>query len=174
MPTTRAPDACEGDDSGDACHGRPAAAGTVQLCVAGSLKAALTDVGKAYEASTGSKVEAKYGPSGILKNEISGGAKADIFASAYLESGGIARREKERPGAALCAQQPQFIVLDEPTASLDFGNQEKVMNEIRALAKSGHGCCSRPMTRTMRCVRLTVLSCFETAHGSPTDRLRRF
>jgi iron complex transport system ATP-binding protein len=31
------------------------------------------------------------------------------------------------------------VVLDEPTASLDFGNQGKVMNEIRALAKSGHG-----------------------------------
>ena len=33
----------------------------------------------------------------------------------------------------------QFIVLDEPTASLDFGNQGKVMREIRALASSGHG-----------------------------------
>ena len=30
-------------------------------------------------------------------------------------------------------------MLDEPTASLDFGNQGKVMREIRALATSGHG-----------------------------------
>ena len=30
-------------------------------------------------------------------------------------------------------------MLDEPTASLDFGNQGKVMSEIRALAASGHG-----------------------------------
>jgi iron complex transport system ATP-binding protein len=37
------------------------------------------------------------------------------------------------------AQEPQFIVLDEPTASLDFGNQGKVMREIRALATAGHG-----------------------------------
>ncbi|MGZ3360657.1 MAG: ABC transporter ATP-binding protein, partial [Xanthobacteraceae bacterium] len=29
--------------------------------------------------------------------------------------------------------------LDEPTASLDFGNQGKVMREIRALAEAGHG-----------------------------------
>ena len=41
--------------------------------------------------------------------------------------------------ARVLAQVPQFIVLDEPTASLDFGNQGKVMREIRALAASGHG-----------------------------------
>ncbi len=40
---------------------------------------------KAYEAKTGNKVEAKYGPSGLLKNEIASGAKADIFASANME-----------------------------------------------------------------------------------------
>lgn len=41
--------------------------------------------------------------------------------------------------ARALAQEPRFIVLDEPTASLDFGNQGKVMAEIRALAASGHG-----------------------------------
>src|SRR5262249_8869434 len=63
----------------------PAAAETVQLYAAGSLKAALTDVSKAYEASTGTRVVAKYGPSGLLKDEIAGGAKADVFASANME-----------------------------------------------------------------------------------------
>jgi iron complex transport system ATP-binding protein len=41
--------------------------------------------------------------------------------------------------ARALAQEPRFIVLDEPTASLDFGNQGKVMRELRALAASGHG-----------------------------------
>ena len=41
--------------------------------------------------------------------------------------------------ARALAQEPQFVVLDEPTASLDFGNQGKVMREIRQLAASGHG-----------------------------------
>jgi iron complex transport system ATP-binding protein len=41
--------------------------------------------------------------------------------------------------ARALAQEPRFIVLDEPTASLDFGNQGKVIREMRALAASGHG-----------------------------------
>ena len=59
-------------------------ADSVNLYAAGSLKAALSDVAKAYEAKTGNKVEAKFGPSGLLKNEIAGGAKADVFASANM------------------------------------------------------------------------------------------
>jgi len=41
--------------------------------------------------------------------------------------------------ARALAQEPRFVVLDEPTASLDFGNQGRVMQEIRALSASGHG-----------------------------------
>ncbi len=41
--------------------------------------------------------------------------------------------------ARALAQEPRFIVLDEPTASLDFGNQGKVMREMRTLAAAGHG-----------------------------------
>jgi accessory colonization factor AcfC len=42
----------------------PAAAETVQLYAAGSLRGALTEIAKVYASSTGNKVEAKYGPSG--------------------------------------------------------------------------------------------------------------
>src|SRR5262245_61350003 len=58
---------------------------TVHLYAAGSLRSALTDIAKAYETARSNKIEAKYGPSGLLKNEIATGAKADVFASANME-----------------------------------------------------------------------------------------
>lgn len=41
--------------------------------------------------------------------------------------------------ARALAQEAAFVVLDEPTASLDFGNQGKVLREIRRLADEGLG-----------------------------------
>src|SRR5262245_41985596 len=57
----------------------------VQLFAAGSLRAALTEIAAAYEAQTSIKVQAKFGPSGTLKDEIAAGAHADVFASANME-----------------------------------------------------------------------------------------
>jgi ABC-type molybdate transport system substrate-binding protein len=63
----------------------PAHADTIHLYSAGSLKAALTDVAKAYEEKSGNKVEATWGASGLLKDKIAGGAKADVFTSANMQ-----------------------------------------------------------------------------------------
>ena len=41
--------------------------------------------------------------------------------------------------ARALAQASPLIVMDEPTASLDFGNQALVLREIRALAAQGYG-----------------------------------
>jgi ABC-type molybdate transport system substrate-binding protein len=56
----------------------------VLLYAAGSLRGALTEVASAFEAASGVKVSAKYGPSGLLRDEIAEGAKADVFASANM------------------------------------------------------------------------------------------
>jgi molybdate transport system substrate-binding protein len=49
----------------------------VFLHAAGSLRGALTEVAGAFEAAAGQRVQAKYGPSGTLKDEIAGGARHD-------------------------------------------------------------------------------------------------
>ena len=40
--------------------------------------------------------------------------------------------------ARVIAQQPQLILLDEPTAHLDYGNQHRVVQMIRKLAAEGY------------------------------------
>ncbi len=57
----------------------------VLLHAAGSLRSALTEVTVAFEAATGVRVLPKFGPSGVLKDEIAGGAPAEVFASANME-----------------------------------------------------------------------------------------
>jgi ABC-type molybdate transport system substrate-binding protein len=61
------------------------AADIVLLHAAGSLRGGLTDVAAAFEKDAGIRVEARYGASGLLRDEIAGGARAEVFASANME-----------------------------------------------------------------------------------------
>jgi len=104
----------------------PALAETVQVYAAGSLKGALTDIAKAYDASTENKVEAKYGPSGLLKNEIAGGAKADVFASANMEHPQALHDEKKSGPVVLFARN-KLCALVRPGLALDSARLLKYM-----------------------------------------------
>ncbi len=71
---------------------------TIALFAAGSLREALGDAARAYEAVSGHTVEMKFGPSGLLKDDIAAGAHADVFASANMAHP-QALHDVERSGA---------------------------------------------------------------------------
>lgn len=76
----------------------------VLLHAAGSLRSALTDVAKEFETAGLGKVQAKFGASGLLKSEISGGAKAEVFASANMEHPQALTQEKRSGPVVLFAR----------------------------------------------------------------------
>ena len=93
----------------------------VRLYAAGSLREALNAVAAAFEQSSGLKVQAKYGASGLLRDEIAAGARADVFASANMEhpqslaqagkSGAVALFARNR----LCALVRDGVAADSAT-----------------------------------------------------------
>lgn len=60
---------------------------TLNLFAAGSLKAALSDVARAFEKDTGGKYQVKteFGASGLLRERIEKGETAHVFASANMK-----------------------------------------------------------------------------------------
>jgi molybdate transport system substrate-binding protein len=56
----------------------------VQLYAAGSLRAAMTEVVRAFNASGGPAVNATFGASGLLRERIEKGETAEVFASADM------------------------------------------------------------------------------------------
>lgn len=95
--------------------GAQAADAPLTVYAAGSLRAALGDVARAYERETAQRVALTFGASGLLKDRIEAGEPAQVFASANmnhpeaLQKAG--RAEAVRPFArnALCVlAQPRF------------------------------------------------------------------
>jgi molybdate transport system substrate-binding protein len=99
----------------------PSRADTIQLYAAGSLRAALTEIAKAFETETGDKVTAKYGASGLLKEEIDGGARADVFASANMEHP-QALNAAGKSGPVLLFARNRLCALVKPGLKIDSAN----------------------------------------------------
>src|SRR5262245_21695206 len=95
----------------------------VHLYAAGSLRDALDETARAFESASGAKVETKYGPSGILKDQIAAGAQADVFASANMEHPrALAQAGKSGPSVLfarnrLCALVRPGLAVDSATCS---------------------------------------------------------
>lgn len=58
--------------------------GVVRLHAAGSLRPALTELGRAFTAAHGIKVEAQFGSSGLLRERLERGEAGDVYASADM------------------------------------------------------------------------------------------
>ena len=63
---------------------RGTAAEELRVFAAGSLKEVVGELGKRYEAATGSTVSAEFGPSGLMRERIEKGEQVDLFASADM------------------------------------------------------------------------------------------
>lgn len=61
------------------------AAGPVRLYAAGSLRAAMDEIGAAFAKRSGTTVVGEFGASGLLRERIVKGAPAEVFASANME-----------------------------------------------------------------------------------------
>ena len=62
-----------------------ARAADVLVFAAGSLRAPLTEIARAFEQQSGAKVALTFGASGLLRDRIGSGEHADVFASANME-----------------------------------------------------------------------------------------
>jgi molybdate transport system substrate-binding protein len=98
-----------------------AKADEVRLYAAGSLREALTEIGKAFAADSGHHVQAKFGPSGVLKDEIAGGASADVFASANMEHP-LALSDAHRSGQVYLFARNQLCALVRPGLDVNSSN----------------------------------------------------
>ncbi|WP_232629295.1 molybdate ABC transporter substrate-binding protein [Methylobacterium sp. Leaf118] len=89
------------------------AAEAVLLHAAGSLRDPLTEVARAFEAAEGAAVTTTFGPSGLLRDAIAGGTKAEVFASANMEHP-RALAQAKRSGPVVLFARNQLCALVRP------------------------------------------------------------
>ena len=77
--------------------------------------------------------------------------------------------------ARALAQQARILIMDEPTANLDYGNQLRVLERVRALSREGYAVLlstHNPQHALMYADRILALRCGRAiANGPPEDTL---
>ncbi len=92
-----------------------------KVYAAGSLRAALTEAAKAFEAGGGGRVAFEFGPSGILRDRLAKGERADVFASANMEHP-QALSSSGKSGAVRMFARNQLCALARPQAGATSAN----------------------------------------------------
>jgi molybdate transport system substrate-binding protein len=90
----------------------------VLLHAAGSLRSALTEVARAFEAASGQKVEARYGPSGTLKDEIAA-ERARRCLPPRIWSTGRRWRQRERAAPVVLFARNRLCALVRPGLAVE-------------------------------------------------------
>jgi len=93
----------------------------VRLYSAGSLRSALTETAAAFEKATATRVQAKFGASGTLKDEIVRGAPVDVFTSANMEHPEALAAAK-RSGPVVLFARNQLCALVRPGLAVSTTN----------------------------------------------------
>ncbi|WP_405924647.1 molybdate ABC transporter substrate-binding protein [Streptomyces sp. NBC_00035] len=130
--------ACSSSDSDDSSvksdtssSASPELTGTVTVFAAASLQESFTTLGKEFEeAHPGTKVTFSFGGSDTLAASITGGAPADVFASASPKTMAIVTDAKDASGTPATFARNQLEIATLP------GNPDKVAS-LKDLTKSG-------------------------------------
>ncbi|WP_371547835.1 molybdate ABC transporter substrate-binding protein [Streptomyces sp. NBC_00554] len=130
--------ACSSSDSDDSSvksdtssSASPELTGTVTVFAAASLKESFTTLGKEFEeAHPGTKVTFSFGGSDTLAASITGGAPADVFASASPKTMAIVTDAKDASGTPATFARNQLEIATLP------GNPDKIAS-LKDLTKSG-------------------------------------
>ncbi|MGW3409543.1 molybdate ABC transporter substrate-binding protein [Streptomyces sp. NPDC000888] len=130
--------ACSSSDSDDSSvksdtssSASPELTGTVTVFAAASLKESFTTLGEDFEkAHPGTKVTFSFGGSDTLAASITGGAPADVFASASPKTMAIVTDAKDASGTPATFARNQLEIATLP------GNPDKIAS-LKDLTKSG-------------------------------------
>ena len=117
----------------------PANAESLQILAAGSLSAAFTDLVRRFPAVPDVVLAPEFGPSGLLRRKIEGGAAADLLASADMDQPRrLAVGHPER--MVVLYVRNRLCAVARPAVNLDAGNMlERLLDPAVRVATSTPG-----------------------------------